>query len=362
MAACGSTSDSASTTATAASSTSASAAAGSATPQIVTAAEAFLATLDSSATSKLVLDHPGDTTATAKSFSGRVGEQFGTAVWSNYPISDVIRQGLRLGDLSAAQRKAAMAVLASALSADGYTKVQRIMAADQVLSDSGTNYECGQDNYVITFVGTPSKTDRWMLEFGGHHLGLNVTIEGDQQTMAPTLTGCQPSSFTGDGATVHPLGIETDTAFALSTALSDAQFATALLTPAVTDLVLGPGKDGQKLAAAGIAGSAMTAAQRALLLKLAGAWIGMLNDTAAATQLALIEKDLPDTYFAWSGETKEDSSVYFRITGPSLIIEYADQGSMGGGPGGGTGVQAGGANHIHTVYRDPTNEYGRGFA
>ncbi|MFG1923303.1 DUF3500 domain-containing protein [Cryptosporangium sp. NPDC048952] len=350
-------------TATATSSASATAAAGSATPRIVTAAEGFLATLNSSSTSKLVLDYPKATTATAKDFSGRVGEQFGTAVWSNYPISDVIRQGLRLGDLTAAQRKAAMAVLASALSADGYNKVQRIMSADQVLSDSGTNYACGQDNYVITFVGTPSKTNRWMLEFGGHHLGLNVTIEGDQQTMAPTLTGCQPSSFTGDGATVHPLGVETDTAFALAKALSDAQFAEAVLSSTVSDLVLGPGKDGQTLKAEGIAGSAMTAAQRALLLKLAGAWIGMLNDTAAAGQFALIEKDLPDTYFAWSGETQEDSSVYFRITGPSLIIEYADQGSMGGGPGGdATGVQAGGANHIHTVYRSPSNEYGRGFA
>src|SRR5215210_8708268 len=138
-----------------------------------------------------------------------------------------------------------MAVLAAALSKDGYTKIVRIMDADQALSASGTNYASGKDNYIITFVGTPSATDRWMLQFGGHHTGLNITIQGNQQAMTPTLTGCQPSSFTGPSGTVRPLGAETDAAFRLVNMLNDSQLKQALLPQTVTDLLLGPGKDGQ---------------------------------------------------------------------------------------------------------------------
>ena len=372
LAACGSDSSSTSQTASstlapspAASSAAPSTASGqSATPAIVAAANAFTATLDQTQTATLRLDYPAaGTLGTSADFSGRVGEQLGTSVWSNYPISDVIRKGIRLGDLSADQRTAAMAVLQAALSDDGYGKVRNIMAADQLLSDSGTNYECGEDNYVITFVGPPSETDRWMLQFGGHHLGLNITIQGDQQTMAPTLTGCQPSSFAGSTDTIMPLGAETDAAFALAGKLTDTQLQQAMLSPAVNDLVLGPGKDGQQLDPAGILGSAMTAEQRSLLLDVIRAWVTIQNDTAAATQLATFTTDLPDTSFAWSGGVSQGSTVYFRVTGPHVLIEYADQGSANGpGPGGnGTGVQAGGVNHIHAVYRSVDNNYGRAF-
>lgn len=333
----------------------------SATPAIVAAAEAFTATLDTTQVTTLQLAYPAaGTIATTADFSGRVGEQFGTSVWSNYPISDVIRKGLRLGDLTDAQRTSATAVLQAALSARGYDKIRNIMDADQILSDSGTNYDCGADNYVITFVGTPSETDTWMLRFGGHHLGLNITIQGDQQTMAPTLTGCQPSSFAGSTDTVMPLGAETDAAFALANKLTDAQLQQAVLNPAVNDLVLGPGQDGQKLDPVGIPGSAMTSEQQTLLLAVVEAWVGTLNHTAAGTQLATVTADMAKTYFAWSGEIAEGSTVYFRVTAPTVITEYADQGSAnGGGPGGdGTGVQAGGVNHIHAVFRSVDNNSG----
>ena len=137
-----------------------------------------------------------------------------------------------------------------------------------------------------------------------------------------------------------------------------------MLNPAVSDLVLGPGKDGQQLAPVGIPGSAMTVAQRSLLLNVISPWVNILNGPAATQQLAAITTDLPNTYFAWSGAVAAGSTVYFRITGPTVIIEYADQGSAnGGGPGGnGLGVQAGGVNHMHAVYRSVINNYGRAFA
>ncbi|MCB0171885.1 MAG: DUF3500 domain-containing protein [Anaerolineae bacterium] len=340
----------------------------SATPNIVAAANAFLATLDETQRSAVSFSYPSDQeTATAVDFGGRVGEQFGESVWSNYPTSDVIRPGLRLGDLTNAQRQAVLDLLAATLSQQGYQKVLDIMNADQVLSDSGTNYASGTDNYVVGLFGSPSESERWMLQFGGHHLGLNVTIQGAAMTMAPTLTGCQPATYTSEGQTIRPLGGETDTAFALINALDATQQAQAILTYSVTDLVLGPGHDGQVLQPEGIPAASLNADQQGMLLDLVGEWVNILNDAAAQARMADIEANLAETYFAWSGPTTPDNSIYFRITGPTLLIEFANQGAGGGsgGPGGGAqqnSVQAGGVNHIHTVYRDSTNEYGTGLS
>lgn len=233
-----------------------------------------------------------------------------------------------------------------------------------------------------------------MLQFGGHHLAINATIQGAAMTLAPMLTGCQPSTYMQDGQTIRPLGAETDKAFALINALDATQQKQAILSYGVTDLVLGPGHDGQVLQPEGIAASNLNADQQTQLLDLAGEWIMILNDTAAQLKMADIKTHIADTYFAWSGETAAGSSVYFRITGPTVLIEFANQGSLGGGPGGPGGagangtpgagasgtpgagasgtpgtaggqqnpLETGGVNHIHTVYRDPTNDYGTGLS
>jgi hypothetical protein len=355
-----------------------------ATPNFVAAANAFLETLDETQRAAVSFPYPNDqTTATAVDFGGRVGEQFGESIWSNYPVSDVIRPGLKMGDLTDTQREAVLTLLATTLSKQGYQKVLDIMNADQVLADGGTNYASGTDNYLIGIFGTPSDSTRWMLQFGGHHLGLNVTIQGAAMTMAPTLTGCDPCEFTdANGNTVRPLGAETDKGFELINALDATQQQQAILSYSVTDLVLGPGHDGQVLEPEGIPATSLNADQQALLLELVGNWVNMLNDASAQARMADLEANLADTYFAWSGPTTPGSAVYFRITGPSLHIEFANQGGLGGpgGPGGGPGgtpaggtpsatpggqsspLGAGSANHIHTIYRDPTNEYGTGIS
>jgi hypothetical protein len=233
------------------------------------------------------------------------------------------------------------------------------MDADQVLSETGTPYDDGVAYFTLGLFGTPSATTPWMLQFGGHHLGLNAVIVGPNVSFAPTLTGTQPATFTRHGQTVRPLGRETDKAFALMNALSDAQRQKAILNYRIQDLVLGPGHDGEKLPPEGIPVAEMTATQRAMLLDLISEWIGMLNADDAAPKLARIRADLERSYFAWYGNTTAPTPIYYRITGPTLHIEFANQqwGNQGPG-GGGHGVQAGGVNHIHTVYRDPSNEYG----
>ena len=97
----------------------------------------------------------------------------------------------------------------------------------------------------------------------------------------------------------------------------------------------------------GIKGSDLTEEQRESLLDLASEWTGIVHEAFANAKLEEMKKNIAETWFAWSGPTEEGSAAYFRIQGPTVIIEYAPQ-SVGGDP----------TKHIHTIYRDPTNNYG----
>ena len=96
------------------------------------------------------------------------------------------------------------------------------MEGDEVLKiKEGNNPLFGKDLYYISILGTPSEKDPWMLQFGGHHLALNITIAGEHGVLTPTLTGAQPALYTNNGKTVRPLGQESDKAFALLNALDE---------------------------------------------------------------------------------------------------------------------------------------------
>ena len=282
---------------------------------------------------------------------GFIGEQYGEAVWSNYPVSDVPRPGLRLGSLTNPQRAAAMHLLQAVLSPMGYQKVLDIMGSDQALTDAGTNFASCEAVYTIGIFGKPSVSTPWMLEFGGHHLGLNIVIAGPGGTMTPTLTGAQPSVYKRGEKTVRVLAQENDTAFALLDALTEKQKKQAILNYQVHDLVLGPGLAGKQIQPEGLKGSELDAKQRAMLVNVVAQWAGIVNDSYAKTRMAEIKADLDDTYFAWSGSTThavgKNGSSYYRIQGPKLVIEFSPQG-VGGDP----------TMHVHTIYRDPTNDYG----
>src|SRR5206468_6499232 len=103
----------------------------------------------------------------------------------------------------------------------------------------------GLDEYYIALLGVPSATVPWMLQFGGHHLAINVTIVGAASVMTPSLPAAQPAKYTLNGQTIRPLGRENDKAFALINALSAEQQKQAILNYRVSDLVLGPGEDGK---------------------------------------------------------------------------------------------------------------------
>jgi Protein of unknown function (DUF3500) len=314
--------------------TAATVAADAQTTKVVKSATAFLATL---------------TDAQKKAVSFAYTDTAQRARWSNFPTGIFQRVGVRWGDMSAAQRTALTDLLGAVLSANGLTMVKEQMAADDVLKTQGGggNLVFGSDQYYVAFLGTPSDTSAWMLQFGGHHLALNATVVGNNITLAPSLTGGQPVKYTLDGKTVDIVGQEVKDAFAMVNSLDTTQRSKAVISTKNIDLVLGPGQDGKTLQPEGLPGSAMTAAQKTQFLALIKDRMGALNADDLAPKMTDVEKNLDKTYFAWYGPTTAGSVAYYRVTGPTVIIEFSPQ-SLGGDA----------TNHIHSMYRDPTNDYG----
>jgi hypothetical protein len=309
-----------------------------ATPRVVAAANAFLATLDTAQRRKVIFAY---------------NDSAQRVHWSNLPVTSSRLAGVNLGELTPAQRTAAMTLLSTVLSRRGYEKIQQIMEADELLRVSERSRAMfGRDLYFISMLGTPSETTPWMLQFGGHHLSLNITIAGAQGILTPSLTGAQPAQYTANGRTVRPLGGESDKAVALLGSLDANQRSRAILGFEMRDLVLGPGQDGKTIQPEGLKASEMTEQQRALLLDVISEWSGIVHESAAAARMAEIRAGLADTWFAWSGPTDvaagRNIAAYYRIQGPNLVIEYAPQ-RLGGDP----------TLHVHAMYRDPTNDYGR---
>ena len=349
-----------------------------ATSKIVKAANAFLGTLDDKQRQSVVFAFDDE-------------EQ--RKHWSNLPTGAVPRAGISLQAMAPAQRAAAMTLMSLVLSARGMEKVQQIMDADEVLKTNegagrkggggppgrgpggppagngdgraggrqgngppmgrgGSGQMFGGDLYFISILGTPSKKTPWMLQFGGHHLALNITIIGERGILTPTLTGAQPALYTLNGKTVRPLGQESDKALALLNALDETQRKQAILSFRMADLVLGPGQDGKTIQPEGLKASSMNEKQRTMLLDLVSEWAGIVHESAARARMAELKADINETWFAWSGPITaapgSNITAYYRIQGPHLVIEYAPQ-QLGGDP----------ALHVHTMYRDPTNDYGR---
>jgi len=317
-----------------------------ATPQIVKTANAFLATLDQKQRQAVVF---------------AFDDQEQRKRWSNFPISIVPRTGISFKEMNPAQASAAMAMMSAVLSPRGLEKVRQIMNGDEMLKSNeggggrggrGGGLMFGKDLYFISILGTPSETNPWMLQFGGHHLALNITIAGEHGVLTPTLTGAQPSLYTLNGKTVRPLGAESDKALALLNSLDENQRKQAILGFRLADLVLGPGQDGKTIQPEGLKASNMNEKQRALLLDVISEWAGIVNENETAARMAELKSEVNEMWFAWSGPVTAAPSgniaAYYRIQGPHVVIEYAPQ-QMGGDA----------SLHVHTMYRDPTNDYGR---
>jgi len=311
---------------------------GANTAEVVTAANAFLATLDAAKKDQVEYD-----------FSENEARQ----TWSNFPTTAVPREGIVMSDLTAEQQKAADAVLQVALSADGAQQDVNIRKSDDDLNSLGGQGADGfgaLKDYYIAVYGQPSATSPFMIQFGGHHLARNLTYNGDKVSQTPQFVGTEPTSFQSGAATVEPLKAESTALFGILAALDDKQKTAAKITSGTfDDLVMGPGKDsGVFPASEGLLASQLTADQKKLVTAAFQAYVGDLNDTAAAKVIAKYESELDQTRIGWSNNTgPTDENSYIRIDGPSVWIEFIN-----------TRSQSTPNLHFHSVYRDKTNDYG----
>ncbi|WP_313358760.1 DUF3500 domain-containing protein [Corynebacterium variabile] len=308
------------------------------------AAQAFLDTLSDEEKETVLYDYDDETKTTS---------------WSNFPVTFVERAGLNLADLTDEQKDAALNVLENLLSDEAYETVEGIMNGDEYLLENSNSTEDSLGQYYIAFFGDPSDTDAFEVQFGGHHLGINASLDGSEGTItfAPTHLGVQPAVYTdADGSEVQPFdGIYTD-AFAFFDSLTEEQQET-LTSGDVT--MCAPGDVCDFETGDGLSGADLTDEQKELLLDLIANWSEMADEESNAATRAEIEATLDETVIAWSGETTYDMSsgdgINFSISGPNVYVAFqAQQGSAGADV---DGVSTSGWGHVHTIYRDPSNDY-----
>ncbi len=313
---------------------------------VVAKAVAFKATLTSA-----------QITTLEKTFTNALAQN-----WSNLPCGAMCRNGIQFGNLSAVQLAAAKEVIAAASGTtvnEGYDEFLQINLADSVLQTvGGSGY--GKGIYFISFLNTPTATGAWMLQFGGHHYAANIAFNGGQVVGAsPTFEGVEPKLYrVASGAYYAPMNQERAGMQVMLASLSTAHLATAKLSTSFSDVLLGPGKDGQFPATkVGIKVSTLTTLQQTNVLNAMLPWIKDVDDASSATLQGIYQNDLANTYISYATNTSAvagDSSTfltantdYVRIDGPNVWIEFVCQ----------NGVVFSGV-HYHTIYRDHNRDYG----
>ncbi len=268
--------------------------------------------------------------------------------WHYIPRS---RAGLPLKAMTAEQRVLALAILEKGLSAEGYHKATAIMALEAVLREIETFNWLGRDpeKYHFSIFGTPSATGSWGWRVEGHHLSINMTIvKGRWVAAAPRFLGANPAEVrSGPQAGQRVLAREEDLARALVRSLSPAQQARAVFRQeAYRDIVTGTDAVVRPPERVGLPASSLDTAQKKLLRELIGVYLALMPAEIAARRMAAIRsKGWDRIHFGWAGSLEPGQPHYYRIQGPSFILEYDN-------------VQNG-ANHIHTVWRDFEGDFGR---
>ena len=275
--------------------------------------------------------------------------------WSNLPATfgNATRVGLKLGTLNPFQLVAVKALvkeIAGTNTNEGFDELQQLLNADDNLAQKSPR-DYGAGNYYLAFLGEPSASGTFEIQYGGHHLAFaNTYKNGVLVGATPSFRGVEPfGKFTQNGVENQPLDQEQTALSAMLTGLSEEQQAAAKLTGTFRDILTGPHKDGQfPVTPSGIKCSLLNAAQKKLVLSAINTYVDDIDDKDAAIILKKYTKELDNTFISFSGTTGLlTRNDYVRIDGPSVWIEYSCQ----------NGVILPG-NHPHSVWRDKTNDYG----
>jgi hypothetical protein len=270
------------------------------------------------------------------------------ADWHYVPRS---RIGIPLKDLKPEQRDLVFALLRTALSDQGMRKVEGVIQLEGILGEiSGNTWFRDPEKYSLAIFGDAADVKPWGWRFEGHHLSLNVTVvPGAGFSVTPAFLGTNPAEVGGGHrhAGLRVLKREHDIAFRLIGGLKEGQRQSAILQPrSFGDILTGPGREDSLREPQGIALAAMDSVQRGQIFDLVEAYVRNMRPSVAEAQMRdLRDAGLEKLHFAWAGSTTPDAPHYYRLHGPTLIIEYDN-------------TQSGG-NHAHSVWHDPRDGLGR---
>jgi len=265
----------------------------------------------------------------------------------NWHFIPKARNGLTFADMTPAQRHLAHALLATTLSHRGYLKATTIMSLEQVLKEiETTGPRRDAEIYYFSIFGTPGK-DVWGWRAEGHHLSLNFLVRGDTVIATPSFMGTNPADVqTGPRKGLRVLAKEEDLGRELVKSLDDAQSKLAVFTnTAPNDIITSNARKAKRLEPAGLTFAQMKEPQRKLLRSLVDEYVARNRAEVAKADWDKIEKAGWDkTTFAWAGGLERGQGHYYRVQGPTFLLEYDNTQNN--------------ANHIHAVWRDFENDFG----
>ena len=261
------------------------------------------------------------------------------------------RRGLSLKEMDGSQRKFAHALLSSGLSRRGYAKALDIMSIESILAElegPARRYPRDPDLYHVTLFGTPSDESPWGWRVEGHHLSANfLVVKGNRIAPTPNFFGANPALVPqGPLAELRVLAAEEDLARQLLASLEPKEQARAIIDPvAPADIITQAEPRVEVDGPSGLAAAEMTEVQRRLMTDLVVEYTSRMPRDVADTRMNQIEKDgKTHIHFAWAGSKKRGEGHYYRLHGPSFLIEYDNTQNN--------------ANHIHTVWRDLKDDWG----
>lgn len=261
------------------------------------------------------------------------------------------RPGVTLGELQPTQHELVWALLRAGLSQQGVQKTRAVITTEGILGElTGSPGYRDPANYALVFFGDPVSGQPWSWRFEGHHLSLTFTIApGQGVAVTPAFLGANPATVPASHAQAgfSALGTEGAAGFRLLHSLSATQQATALLQAhSFGDILSSPGRESSLQQPAGLALGAMTAPQRQQAMALIETYVRNARPNIAQTELDKLTTAGIDTiHFAWAGSQTPQRPHYYRLHGPTLLIEYDNTQN--------------GANHVHSIWHNPANSFGQ---
>ena len=278
--------------------------------------------------------------------------------WHYVPTEMHPRKGLSVQDMGGELRPLAHALLHSGLGREGYLKATTIMSLESILHRLQKQGRFTRDPewYFFSIFGDPATDAKWAWRVEGHHLSLNFTVENGRVVAAtPAFFGANPARVS-DGSSrdgLVTLSLEESLARKLYLALDDTQRTKALIaSEAPADIRVPGGLHPPDSEDSGLVVSEMTTSQRAVLVSLITEYAERMPEPVAQQWLDEIkDAGMGKIRFAWAGGDDMGEPHYYRLEGPTFLIEYANTQNGGDGKP---------ANHIHSVWRSQLNDFGLG--